>query len=412
MNSRTIEQETAFEKLKRLKVGALFMEMGTGKTRIAIELVDNACVDLLIYVTPFSTLNNIKSEFEKWQIKTPFILVGYESISQSDRIYLNLLNEIKEKKCFIIADESIFIKNEEAKRFKRMLELRSKCNYALILNGTPLTKSEWDLYNQMYFLSPKIINMSREQFRSTFFKKITYKKRGHREHHFYKLSEVNAKYLYKLIEPYMFRCELNFKKFETINKIYIEYIGEDYYKKKNEYLDEYLRYGNSDTIIRLLQQLNHISAVYSHKNDKLIKYIKGKRLIVFCNYIDELNYIVSKCNCYYITGDIKERHDIIEKFKNNNKPLIMTMGVGAYSLNLQFCNEIIYSSLNFDFGKFEQSKYRIKRIGQNQNINYTYFLTDTGINKLILDNLNRKITLNQLVKENMMKGDLKWIKNL
>lgn len=31
-------QQRAFNKLSKLKVGALFMEMGTGKTRTAIEL--------------------------------------------------------------------------------------------------------------------------------------------------------------------------------------------------------------------------------------------------------------------------------------------------------------------------------------------------------------------------------------
>ena len=66
------------------------------------------------------------------------------------------------------------------------------------------------------------------------------------------------------------------------------------------------------------------------------------------------------------------------------------MGVGSYSLNLQFCNEIVYSSLNFDFGKIEQSKYRIKRIGQTSDIKYTYFLTDVRINRMILDNLGKK----------------------
>lgn len=31
-------QQAAFEKLSRLKVGALFMEMGTGKTKVALDL--------------------------------------------------------------------------------------------------------------------------------------------------------------------------------------------------------------------------------------------------------------------------------------------------------------------------------------------------------------------------------------
>src|SRR5690554_2863453 len=199
------------------------MEMGTGKTRVAIELVDYNNCDLLIYVAPFSTLDNIEFELKKWELKTPYILIGYETISMSDRKYLELLSEIEGKKCFIIADESIFIKNEETKRFNRLCHIRSKCEYALILNGTPITKNEWDLYNQMYFLSPMIINMSRNQFLNTFFKKITFKRKHERERTFYKLSEINAQTLYKIIEPYIFEAELEFTNKEDEFYKYIPY---------------------------------------------------------------------------------------------------------------------------------------------------------------------------------------------
>ena len=407
MNNNQLE---AFEKFKKLKVGALFMQMGTGKTKVAIELIDYNNCDLLLYVAPFSTLKNIETELVKWKIKTSYRLIGYETISSSDAKYLNLLKELENKKVFVVADESIFIKNEETKRFKRLLNIRSKCEYALILNGTPITKNEWDLYNQIYFLSPLIINMNREQFLNTFFKKITYKKRGEREKTFYKFSEVNAEQLHKMIEPYIFKCDLEFEKNESNNYIYVPYKNEsDYYDKKEEKLKEYMQKGSSEIIINLLTSLTVISASYSCKNDELINYIKNKQIIVFCSFLSEIEYIEDKVDCYVITGSTKKRYEIIEKFKNDSKPLIMTFGVGSYSLNLQFCNEIVYSSLTFDYAKIEQSKYRIKRIGQDKDIKYTYFLTDLGINKLILENLKRKMTLENLIKEKM-EGGSEWLK--
>lgn len=409
MNDKQIE---AFNKFSKLKVGALFMQMGTGKTRVAIELVDyNAC-DLLLYVTPYSTKENIENEFKKWNLQTPYIIVGYETISSSDYKYLNILRKIENKKVFIIADESIFIKNEETKRFKRLLSLRNKCEYALILNGTPITNNEWDLYNQMHFLSPLIIKMGREQFLNTFFKKITYKKAKQNEKTFYKFSEVNAELLKKMIEPYIFQCDLDFDKKEQEKFIYINYEDDGYYKEKEKKLNDYLETRSSDVIINMLTNLNVIASLYDKKNDKVVDYIKGKRIIVYCNYLEEVMYIRGKCDCYVLTGAVKKRKEIIEAFKKNNKPLIMTYGVGSYSLNLQFCNEIVYSSINFDYAKLEQSKYRIKRMGQEQNIKYTYFLTDLGINKLILENLGRKKTLRNLINEKLEESDIKWLKNL
>jgi SNF2 family DNA or RNA helicase len=241
-----INQKRAFEKFKKLKVGALFMQMGTGKTKVALELVNYNNVDLLIYIAPFSTLDNIKKEIEKWGVNCDYILIGYETISMSDKKYLELLDKIKNKKCFIIADESIFIKNEETKRFRRLCKIRENCEYALILNGTPLTKNEWDLYNQMYFLSPLILNMSRQQFLNTFFTKITYKKIGQRENTFYKFSKVNAELLYKMIEPYIFKCELDFNRNEDVTYNFIPYLDEDdYYQEKERRLNEYIETRNS-----------------------------------------------------------------------------------------------------------------------------------------------------------------------
>lgn len=126
----------------------------------------------------------------------------------------------------------------------------------------------------------------------------------------------------------------------------------------------------------------------------------------------EIKYISDRVECYLITGETPRRDIIIDNFKNNNIPLLMTYGVGSYSLNLQFCNEIVYSSINFDYAKLEQSKYRIKRIGQKQDIKYTYFLTDLGINKLILENIKRKMTLENLVKEKLEESDIEWLKDI
>lgn len=407
------EQQLAFDKFTKLKVGALFMKMGSGKTRVALELVNYNKVDFLLYITPFSTKENIAAEIEKWGINCPYEIVGYETIQSSDVKYLDLLKKLENKRNFIIADESIFIKNEETKRYKRLCNLRNKCEYALILNGTPLTKNEFDLYNQMYFLSPLIMNMNRSQFLTTFFKKITYKKKGQKENTFYEFSKVNAEVLYKMIEPYIFQCDLDFKQGEKTTYNYIKYKGSSYYTEKEQKLEEYRKFGSSEVIINMLTSLNVITAIYDEKNDKVIEYIKNKQVIVYCSFLKEVEYIKSKCDCFIITGQTKNRAEIIEQFRNSNKPLVMTFGVGSYSLNLQFCNEIVYSSINFDFAKIEQSKYRIKRIGQEKDIQYTYFLTDLGINKIILENIERKYTLEKLVKEKIMKGEeFKWLENL
>lgn len=410
----TKEQKEAFKKLSEIKVGALFMKMGTGKTKVAIDLVEYNNCDILIYLTPFSTKNNIEKEFKKWNMKTQYYILAYETLSSSDREYLKVLDLLKNKKVFIIADESIFIKNDETKRFTRACKLRSLCEYALILNGTPLTKTEYDLYNQMYFLSPKIIGMTKEEFKNNFYKKIEYKKAFEKPKVFYKFSKRNADVLYKMIEPYIFKCDLNFSLKESTIKSYVPYSETDYYIIKEKFFNKFIKNGNIEDILALLNKLNFIASTYEEKNKEVIYEAKNKQVIVFCNYLNEVEYYKNNMDCYIITGSTKKdtRTKIIEQFRNDNKPLVLTFGVGSYSLNLQFCNKIIYSSINFDFGKIEQSQYRIKRMGQEKEIEYRYILSDLGIVKLIERCIQRKESINDLIKDNMMKGDTEWLKNI
>lgn len=52
------DQLEAIEKFNQMKVGALFMAMGTGKTRTALELcrINQRNVDLVLWLAPKSTI--------------------------------------------------------------------------------------------------------------------------------------------------------------------------------------------------------------------------------------------------------------------------------------------------------------------------------------------------------------------
>ena len=128
---------------------------------------------------------------------------------------------------------------------------------------------------------------------------------------------------------------------------------------------------------------------------------------MFCTYRDEIQQIGEQCDSYVITGDtsLKERKEILGRFKADEKPLLLMLGCGSYGLNLQFCNEIVYSSISFDYAQMEQSEYRIKRLGQQSDIQYTYILADVGINQMMLKNLDKKENLLDIVKNLIREAD-------
>ena len=199
-------QEKAFAKLSRLKVGALFMEMGTGKTKVALDLIASkrSKVDYVLWICPCSLKDEIASERNKWQPNLQLEIIGCESIGASDRIYLELLGKVKSHKTFIIVDESLKIKNIWAKRTKRIITLGDNATYKLVLNGTPISKNILDLWTQMEFLSPKILNMSYNEFKNTYceyYQKGKLKGMVKRQH--------NIPHLIAKIKPYIFDCELD-----------------------------------------------------------------------------------------------------------------------------------------------------------------------------------------------------------
>lgn len=402
----TNQQYQAFEKFKELRVGALFMEQGTGKTRVALELIRDTDADLVLFFCPFSTKNNLLAEIEKWGIEVEFKVYGYETIALSDNTYLDILKLVEGRNVFIVADESIFIKNESSKRYRRLTRIAEYSNYRLILNGTPITKDEWDIYNQMSFLSPKIIDMGRSQFLNTFFKRVKYKKRGQSAREFYKLSEVNIDYLHKLIEPYIFECSFKFdKKVKSTNiEIFASEETREKYETQKEQLLNSLAIGES--CIEQFQNLAVACFDDENRHKEIARHLKGQ-IIVFCTLLSEVNDISRELDCYIITGaqNLKERAEIINKFKVDDKPLLMTIGTGAYGLNLQFCNKIAFASIAFDYGKIDQAKSRIRRLGQERDIEYIYFTSDLGIYNMIQENNQRKIDLKELIIERIKKGE-------
>lgn len=383
------------------------MKQGTGKTRVALELIKSTDCDFVLFLCPFSTKENLRTEIDKWGLDRPFEIVGYETLSSSDKTYLKLLDLKKQyQKLFIVADESVFIKNSDSKRFERILKLRDMSEYRLILNGTPITKNEWDIYNQIEFLSPLIIKMNRLEFLQTFFKKIKYKRAGEKPREFYKLSTVNIGYLHKLIEPYIFEADLEFDKNIHVKNIEILSSGEtdELYEERKQSLLNSLAIGEC----KVEQFTNLAVACFDDKerHKAIAKQLKGQ-IIVFCSLLSEIKHISEGIDCYVVTGDTapQKRLKIINQFKEDDKPLLMTYGTGAFGLNLQFCHRIAFASLTFDYAKVDQAMSRIKRIGQENDIEYTYFTSNLGIYNMINENITKKQTLKELIIDKIEKGE-------
>ncbi len=180
-------QEEAINKFKDARFFGLFMDMGTGKSRIAIKIAEykfeQKQINAILIIAP----NNVHAQwiYEQFPLhcSIPYKSFVWLSGKKGNKIYSKMLNEflimetyklkvfavnveafqsnsilptiaqyVKGNKCFIVIDESTRIKNLNAKRSQTIHKL-NKYGYRCILTGTPTAKSPFDLWSQFQFLS-------------------------------------------------------------------------------------------------------------------------------------------------------------------------------------------------------------------------------------------------------------------
>ena len=173
---------------------ALFMEMGTGKSKVLVDniamLYDKGKINAALIVAPKGVYRN----WERQEIPTHmpehivYNVVTWSPVTtkkqqnenmklfkHGDQLTIFLMNieafstkkglDIAQRfllahQCLMAIDESTTIKSPTARRTKNVLKLRNYAKYRRILTGSPVTKSPLDLYTQCYFLDPFYLDFS------------------------------------------------------------------------------------------------------------------------------------------------------------------------------------------------------------------------------------------------------------
>lgn len=388
MTNLTTQQSEAVRHLQEWKVGALFMEPGTGKTRASITLVNSSPCTGVVWIGPLRTLDAVQSEVEKWGgFKAPVTYWGVESLSSSDRIFTELINTLEDCTVpFVVVDESLKIKNAEAKRTKRVLEIGRRAKWKLVLNGTPVSRNLLDMWPQMEFLSPKILNMTLAQFKRTFCTTTTITKRigcrsWSRE---FVTGMENVDYLHSLIRHYVYECNLTLgitQKWHT-KHYYISEANKDRYReiKENYLSDEMLEWRNNNIFFAMTTEMQ---MAYAQDEDKLrcvreiLEENDPERTIIFCRYIASAEL----CR------------------KEFPECAVLTIQKSGIGLNMQQYNTTVYFDKVWDYAMYVQSTRRTYRTGQDQDCHYYELTGDVGLENLIDKNIEKKISMSEYLKK-------------
>ena len=181
-------QRSVFDESWQRTFHAWFLEMGTGKTKIALDntaaLYESDKINAVLIIAPKGVYDNwvqreipthlpdrIDCLMVRWQ---PNLTKGFreqmkELVRRTDerlRVLVMNVEALSTKKGaiaaflylenhpdnLVIVDESTTIKNRKAARTSNIIKCGKLAKYRRILTGSPITKSPMDLYSQCEFL--------------------------------------------------------------------------------------------------------------------------------------------------------------------------------------------------------------------------------------------------------------------
>ena len=187
-------QQLAYDNSWQTPSYALFMEMGTGKTKVAIDtmgtLFTEGKINTALIIAPKGVYSNwvnkeipqhlsdhVKVDLLLWQPNQTqkfkkrlkevargtdnsvlrILVMNTEALStqKGTKVAQRFLEVNPDN--FVVVDESTSIKNRNAQRTKNIVKLGKVAKYKRILTGSPITKTPMDLYAQCEFLGSSLL---------------------------------------------------------------------------------------------------------------------------------------------------------------------------------------------------------------------------------------------------------------
>ncbi|MDQ7832021.1 MAG: DEAD/DEAH box helicase [Desulfovibrionaceae bacterium] len=438
------------ERMLPTRVGGLFMDMGTGKTRTALEVIARRQrrIDRVVWFCPVSLKETIEGEVSKhcadvtvavFNDKTTvrrlpdafFVVVGLESMSLSRRVIL-AVNALVTDRTFVVVDESDKIKGFFAQRTKWLIEIGKRARFRMVLTGTPLSQGVTDLFAQMYFLSPKILGYT--SWYAFERNHIEYSDRFpgmiRRVHNVEYLAAKVAPYVYQVTKE---EClDLPEKLYETR---YFGMTGDQqdaYQRAKWDTLFNILSYDNFDqlAIFRLFTALQAVASGYYTSNkdvwftellhhrrtSTLLSILEdipaGEKVIIWGKFQKDMadivrvlveNYGPEAVAQYHGRFNERRRNQELARFRRDARFLVGTPTAGGRGLTVVEAAYCVFYNNSFKYSERLQAEDRVHRIGQTRAVTYFDIVMRDSIDKKIMEALWAKGNVLSSFREEVSK---------
>jgi SNF2 family DNA or RNA helicase len=412
-----------------------FSTMGTGKTRVAIDLVRYYQKKALVVCFNVASIDTWKTEIDihsdlscielygtkeeriaKLQEDKDIYIINYtglqvllaDLVNHSREINYKAIAEFKKKFGMIILDESHLCKSRESLTYRLCRELTKNITNRYALTGTPMGRDPQDLWSQFYLIDRgETLGSSIGIFRAAFFKeeenywggniyKFNHRLEGRLNSRIanksitYVESEVND--LPELMQiPHMIHLP------KDINEYYATLVSgisnklitkEDIRDMENAFIrmrqlcSGFIDFENEDGD---RTKINFSSNPKLEALEDIINSVPPNKKVVIFNeftYSGELICkLLKQMKIKYtrLYGETKDKSGAVQKFLTdpNYRVFVVNSKSGGMSLNLQVANYVVYYELPISNIIYSQSIKRVHRTGQTDRV-YAYYLLIKG----------------------------------
>lgn len=443
------------------EVAAIFTDMGTGKTKIMIDMIQNRDFGLVLIVGTKKSCDVWENEFKVHSVGKNCVY-NLSNLSTRDKVSLIKKKSVKNKfsesygviivnydsvwiepfrsvllkmniDC-IICDESHRLKSPSGKASRFLAILGKKCKYRYILSGTPMSESPLDIYGQYRFLSPEIFGANYGKFRDRY-ENIDQRKSSFcgfpvrdKKQPFKNLDELKSK-----VYTCAFKAESNVK-LPEVQHIYVDSylskIAQRIYKELNKegvYEDDsgVLETNNILAKQTRLQQLlsgylvvetNNFSKTElvkkdNSKEESLLQILENisfdEKVVVFAKFRKDFEAIQKACkSTKRAYGEISGKRDDYGLWKKGKINVIAVhYSSGSESISLVEAKYCVYYSHTFSYGKYLQSLKRTHRPGQNRPVIYYHIISKVNNGETVDDKIQKALEMKKGLKEYLMEQE-------
>ncbi|KAL2242482.1 UNVERIFIED_CONTAM: SWI/SNF-related matrix-associated actin-dependent regulator of chromatin subfamily A-like protein 1, partial [Sesamum indicum] len=410
-------------------------EMGLGKTLQAIAVT--SCIREawpVLILTPSSLRLQWASMIQQWlDIAPSHILwsgsnrVGFNIVPSNTRRPINLdgvfniisydtvpkLQDMLLASDFkvVIADESHFLKNAQAKRTSASLPILQKAQYAILLSGTPALSRPIELFKQLQALYPEVYKNVHE-YGSRYCKGgifgVYQGASNHEELHNLMKATLMIRRLKKDV-----LSQLPVKRRQ---QVFLE-LGQDDMRQINALFCELevvklkIKSCQSREEAESLKftEKNLINKIYTDSAEAKIPAVldylgtiieAGCKFLIFAHHqpmIDSIHKFLlkKKVGCIRIDGSTPaaSRQALVTEFqeKDSVKAAVLSIKAGGVGLTLTAASTVIFAELSWTPGDIIQAEDRAHRIGQVSSVNIYYLLANDTVDDIIWDVIQSKL---------------------